>query len=823
MQGLLSLLVALVAAAICASVDNCNFKAYEIMTIEDINLCYDQITDDTEYVRDQTVAAVLSYLDANAFTEYYRDANLSVGFPYVDIKSDVAALKDADFTSEYEFHWELARLMRQLKDPHSVYSIPSCFTRVYYALPFAVSSYFGENGQYLTLNQLPTDYAFITVQYLEDGAYGDTEFLFNAASEQLKIDELYITDEDGNSLTDNESDPVRALRIWADDDVYVSKNSATRFNRAIRSDFYIRGSRYGRPSYRVSVKISGTIYELPWLAVSSETIGSQQDLLSFCPLNTSLPVSVAEANLDSGAGPRQNRYAPMQRMLSHTSDLPPTPSGQGSSQGRGAGASVSGRQDTLLSSNSGNLTRLYSGDHISLYSYVTQDRLTKAHVISVPSFSPDSEEQFVTDMQNIMSMLSESVPGDMLFVDLRDNGGGYIELGVKLLYYMLPDMAKPSSGFYMRKKCDLYDLLDECGYFEDDETLYEFISHSEHPASEMYADKHDKYSTERTFIDKSGESVTREYMANYTFCNPDYFDYSGHRRSDMGDTFYENIHYDASNTYLISEGYCGSTCATYAAHVSEIHAGKLVGLGGVLGADGLADSDTGDLSISSFAGGSVLDSQEFEELLTEYEQDFSDSRAPPFMPRNGYIRFPYEALLSWRDNFTPLEFMQQVVDFQVPWWPQPDRASTADELSDVLAAVIDFLNQQRTDNTAFTFETDEDCDSGVANAVGGHYFDVAALDFSSECSAVYCADGYYPIWSTDGYITSCEEISETQIPIGALGWVGIVSCCLAVAVMIGVFVYWLIRYLNGNPMSAPPKQAEASDANSSDLASARSS
>eukprot|EP00767_Chilomastix_cuspidata_P001256 gnl/Chilomastix_cuspidata/1406.p1 GENE.gnl/Chilomastix_cuspidata/1406~~gnl/Chilomastix_cuspidata/1406.p1 ORF type:complete len:836 (+),score=304.70 gnl/Chilomastix_cuspidata/1406:47-2554(+) len=790
--ALLAFLALLACAFAFVEQDSCQFRAFEIEDLQVVKNCYNQIYEDLPYVQDQTIASVLSYLDANVFTEYYNEMNDTMNFSPVDIASDVRALGARDFENEYEFHHALARTLQQLKDPHSVYVMPSAFSQIFFALPFSVSSVFGADGQRLHLSRLPPDYSFVTLQFLTGSSRAQKAALFDAAQSNAPITQLLIVDEHNRSLTDGVTEPVEALRVWADREVYHSKSSAARFNRAVASDFFIRTPQYGIPSDRVFVEVNGELLEVPWLAVATADIGSQADLMARSPLSAAALGLELDESCTKPAKRRRNMPGPSRRMLSETLNLPNAQHSENMPPPLPVSAPVLGPQSIRSTTAHGALTRLFVGDSILLHEFEDAVTDTTAHLLTIPSFSPDSDEQFLADLRSVLVMLAEDTPRDMLFIDLRGNGGGSIELGVKLLYYLLPDVAKPSSGLYMRKHCPLNDLLNDEGFFQNADYISEFLSHSPIDYARAYSGRDAAFRTERVFGAGTARETMRTYMTNYTLCGPDYFDSSGHRRPDMGDTFYENIPYDQNSIYVITDGFCGSTCATFAAHMSEVHAGKFIGLGGVFDASASPDGPTGRLPVYSFAGGSVQDSKNFEEIWADLCVDLSDSRVPPPMPRDGYLRFAYEALLSWHDNHTPLEFVNKEVDFQIPWWSRARNDEGTVELAEMLATVVGFLQAQPTTQTKDTFLT-TGCAQDIDAAIGGTYWDPMAGQWSDECSAVFCADGYYPVWAPGGRISDCLPLPETFVPLDAWEVISIVAFCLLGVAVVSVLTWWILH------------------------------
>ncbi|GIQ88487.1 hypothetical protein KIPB_010743, partial [Kipferlia bialata] len=128
---------------------------------------------------------------------------------------------------------------------------------------------------------------------------------------------------------------------------------------------------------------------------------------------------------------------------------------------------------------------------------------------------------------------------------------------------------------------------------------------------------------------------------------------------------YPGMEIPTENMIILTDALCGSTCSCFAKHAQESHSAVMVGLGGIA-----SKYDEYQFDVSSFAGGSVLDSNYIQSQLTD-DMHKTEGIPAPF-PTDAYLRFAFEQVFSWdpEDYTSPLEFKVNPTDVQIPYWPR---------------------------------------------------------------------------------------------------------------------------------------------------------
>ncbi|GIQ82688.1 hypothetical protein KIPB_003868 [Kipferlia bialata] len=653
---------------------------------------------------------------------------------------EIEFLWQQDYPSEYDMHIALAQLFKRLKDPHSVYVPPSCFNILYWAHPVALGTSLDTDAgeQKIYLRNLPSNYSFVSLQYVQQLLTDDTakaQLLLSMLAEEAEVTGITINTATG--ILGEKMDPMVAVRDFADRQVYISKNAAVRFDQAIRSDWYLRGKMYEAPPHSITYTVlHGGVevnMEVPFFGVSPQMLTSPEDLMSFCPIRDGAFVTAPE---------------PTQRLVEMQAPPPSPVQGTAEREAEAVGSALNAMRGSLPTGTAktavaSDLRRVFVANKLSLYMY-EPDGTDYVAILQIPSFSPSSPTQWRLDLLTALDLISEST-AEYLVVDLRYNGGGYVCLGVMLDFLLNPDASHPSSGLYDIKKTPVTDAV--LPAMEGDDQNYEYVSHTPRDLA-YFADTDRTKTFTNSFYGEPGASVSTDVFENgyydtHTFCAMDFFNEDGTRNGQLGETARWARPLPPTNILFVTAGYCGSTCGCTVARAKEMGIGKTVAVGGLwvkdqLTGDMVIDADNA-LSVVSFPGGSVLDSDYVTSVMEEYgvEPDTLHGLPGP-MPRDNYLRFPYHEIYSSLETDKVLEFSDIQPDFHIPFWPGAGQGS-AESLPLMLEAVLPVFNM----HAPWEAQLSPAC-STSNHAVNGQVWNEESGSFDGDCSIMWCQDGYYP-------------------------------------------------------------------------------
>jgi hypothetical protein len=507
----------------------------------------------------------------------------STGPPYsinLDIMGELSAtqaLIDAEtFTKDIDFQEHVQDIFQLTLDAHTRYRKPACYN-ANFVQPFAFDMHVVPGS---TPDNVSSQNPAVTSMDTEPRLY----IMENLYTEQYKVQypssniEDYIGQEilllDGLEATS-------AISQWGDTHETRSNNRGVRFNSAIRSYLY-------RSAMQTSILpmtdlivtlVNGTELTLPWLASYTDGLAD----VSLC--------AAAEPDNVAVSGKRGDQ----------------TPS------------AVS----TPLLTRAQSSTTLDAHPPVLLHPHVLQDERPDREVI-VPSDSPYYLSCFVQTVSStnatlagvqkvlVMKVASFSPPGDnytdawthflnfaetclsqpfdLVVVDVMQNGGGYVCLGLRLI-----------------------ELLVEA--FEDDHTLVQMnydLPHS--PLMDAYIATNNKsnpypdpemveqildQATQESFVDGDayyypGRNVT---MGGVTSWRTNIFSLDCREAEAMpANGFRPSTFMPPEKLVILTDGTCGSTCASFTKIPQEAGKATFVGAGGLWHED---------MDVSSFAGGFV--------------------------------------------------------------------------------------------------------------------------------------------------------------------------------------------------------------------------
>ncbi|TNJ26834.1 hypothetical protein GMRT_10587 [Giardia muris] len=757
-------------------------KPKEVITLDELSKMLDSIPLDIKAVADPTLDTLIKLVDMYVFDEMAKDpippfGGMDQGPGYarltpVDLKARLNSIRGRidSFDNDFSFHNELSHAYLDLKDPHTVYAKPQGYAAFRLALPLTLSPSLQKDGKMeYVLSELPPEYSFVTQAYR-----------LLCHEQGISLDSFI----GGTVAKINGIDAHVAVQQFADDLVYVSKNPHARYNRALSTDFYLRSLRvYCWPGTTGSPLDTETYtFEFSSLEGTLEL-----PLLAFSTVEFEDAYAIAEKNRPSTeTGAVETPTSPLRRFLA--ADVIPAP--------------------TLEDEDNMEFSAIHTFSDLSLYR-LTRDNKLVAYLLNILTFAPEDPNAFVDAFEQCMQAMDDKQSEDAyLFVNLAENGGGYVTLGYRVLHVLAPTV-EPLFGNYTVRKSRYAEYYASAGLFAR-QARYRLTDWMRYRNNAWYTGE------TQTFTFPTSQAV--DYSGTYTFDlaydEGEFVEALDHLMSVKPPSFLQK--YGVSRLVFLTDGTCGSTCATLANRAREARAGLWIGIGG-----NVELRDNISMVVASFAGGSVMDtdyifSKDF--LEDNVEERLSIRR----LPTSAIHRWAFEQLFSWNTSqkyspvATPLEFVNNPVDLYVDLWPTPKTGMKSPTFyRDLSNAVYDTVTTKGC--LDFQVQLDTEYCPPLGNKLFGHQCNPLTNTYSPTTCAFYSC--------MSGYILSladlCEPVHEkwdqpqTAIERGIYAGLAVVLALL-IGALTGYFVWRCIVFARAK-RTASIKSAEIGETGETSL------
>ena len=390
-------------------------------------------------------------------------------------------------------------------------------------------------------------------------------------------------------------------------------------------------------------------FELPWLASYQAGLGD----VDYC---AAVDPDAVSARLQSG-----KQVVPPPNPLLHPELLsPPVPLTQERlTRGPDTKSGLRGSPDTKTHAR----TVIVPADSASTVSCFIQQQnapvsgVENVLVMKVASFAPDDFRAFLQDVETCIT-----TDYDLMVIDVMQNGGGIVCLGLRLLQLLVEDYNQDPSLVQMNYDLPHSPLMDQ--YIETVNSNEGYINLE---TGEPYADGKAYY---------YGRNVT---MGGVEHQRTNYFalDCSDFEKLPIG--FKPKKFLSPDRLLMLTDGTCGSTCACFTKIPQEHGKATLVGVGGLW---------EEAFDVSSFAGGFVSNPDVMADIASE-----SGINNFPAFKTNQHWQFDWAIWYSQKFPTRPAQFVVTEPDFREAFWGFPhaavDPAVTTDMVSSLYDRVID--------------------------------------------------------------------------------------------------------------------------------------
>lgn len=539
---------------------------------------------------------------------------------------------NGDFATDVEFQEYLQNIFQATLDAHTRYQKPECYNAIF-VQPFAfdmridnTTGMSNEPSVYLMKNLYTETYASLYAMNL-DGFDGKEVTLLNG---------LEFTSE---------------ISAWGDTHETRSNNRGVRFNSAIRSYMYRSAKSYSvLPISALTLTFrDGSTLTLPWMV--SYTNGLAE--VSRC----AAPPEVVAT--DSAASSLEQHKHKSLRGLSSGGFL--SFHLDASSSDEDAHPHLLSRPRPLSSKVLLDETRTDrevilppdSPTYVSCFvQTVTGENASLADVsrvlvMKVASFSPEGEweeawEAFLNDTQTCLS-----VEFDMIVVDVMQNGGGYVCLGLRLIELLVEEYEDDHTKVQMiydlphSPLMDLYiDVVNAPNPYPDPGDVEQILNRE---TQEQFEDGRAYY--------YPGRNLTQGGVSSWR-TNP--FSLDCRVAEGMPANNWRPPRFmPVEKLIILTDGTCGSTCASFTKIPQEAGKATFVGAGGLW--------DEG-MDVSSFAGGFVCNPEYLQNIA-----NWSGTTFPKF-ETNQRWQFGWATWYSAKLPSRPVQFTVQDPNYRQAFW-----------------------------------------------------------------------------------------------------------------------------------------------------------
>ena len=298
--------------------------------------------------------------------------------------------------------------------------------------------------------------------------------------------------------------------------------------------------------------------------------------------------------------------------------------------------------------------------------------VSRTLVMQVTSFNPPGEFQdasagFLGDAGKCLNQTSY----DLVVINVMQNGGGYVCLGLRLLQLIIEDYNVDPTLTQMNYDLPHSPLMDK------------YIQAVNSPDPDPVPDENggiiDK-STGKAFPDGKayyypGRNVTQ---GGQTSWRTNYFSLNCDAAGDLPALDFKPSKFmSPDRLLLVTDGTCGSTCACFTKIPQEHNKATLIGIGG----DAL---DSGIDDVSSFAGGFLSNADEMAGIANQTGiGDF------PFFLTNQRWQFNWGVWYSEKFPTRPAQFTSQSPNYNIKFWGFPHPSISPDVTTSMVSELYD--------------------------------------------------------------------------------------------------------------------------------------
>ena len=588
-----------------------------------------------------TLDVLMQSLENYGFKDLYH----STGPPYsisLDVQGELAATVDMvnndEFANDLDFQEHVQNILQKTIDAHTRYQKPYCYDATFIQ-PFSFEMKIVPDPN----NAVESEPRLFTMRNSYTDQYKTTLPDYAATVDAILDKEILLL---------NGVEFTAEISSWGDAHETRSNNRGARFNAAFRSYLY-RSAVSVVTGQIEDLKVTladGTEYTLPWMAMYTSKLADPA-------------VCAKQATTDSVK--EEQSLSPINRIPIHH-ELVYTLHPERLTDTR------SDRQ-VIIPSNDTYFVSCFIQTMEST-TVTKKAKINRVLVMKIASFAPPGESTF---LEHAATCLSTEY--DLVVVDVMQNGGGEVCLGLRMLELLIEDYAKDHTKVQMHYDLPHSDLMDK--YIEvvnspspfpgDDGDIIDLTTHK------PFADGRAYYYPGRNVTQGGKVSWRTNYFA---------LDCSAIEALPTPN-FKPSRYMPKEKLIILTDGTCGSTCASFTKIPQEAEKATFVGAGGLWHEN---------MDVSSFAGGFVSNADVMFQIA-----NLSGLTFPTFLTNQRW-QFDWAVWYSQKLPSRPTQFTEQTPEYREAFWGFPHVSIPSTATTAMVSSLYDSVINNAIDRVAAT-------------------------------------------------------------------------------------------------------------------------
>ncbi|KAJ5070509.1 hypothetical protein M0811_10778 [Anaeramoeba ignava] len=548
--------------------------------------------------------------------------NISTEFHHfqINLTEEFNQINQQMFSNDFDFQQSISDVFDSLYDAHTIYIKPQCYVSLYLVFPLQLS---------LKENQYSNPEVYVS------GILANSDNIANIYESITGIDPRdYI----GETIITIDNQDAWYYLLVESSKLSISKDPSSCLNEYLQNDFMALNLGYSPIPEKENrtIQFNSGFVDFPFIGMCTSNFSSQSDFQTQCLCNwikcknleKSKSKNFKEKERKEVLSPVLEKRKRIKQMIREYFT---------SKDNENKNENQKEEQENVID---GSVIIFNTSDSVN-FEVFTGDSGIQYGILQVISFMPDDLNEFGEIIDYGMEYI-QSNNIDYLVIDLKQNGGGYIDLSYQLFHYFFNLTNEPIFGNYDFRHSNLNDqLFIKCAENEnckgDSESLYSPLLW--YNQTEQQFNNSDYYTPGISYL--RGEEVSQYSIPIHEVSNISYK---------------SPIQFDKNHFILLSDGICGSSCAVFSSKIIQNNLSTTFTIGGI---------PNSEMGFNSFPGGQVYNSESLlYDLLIQFPYIYGitiDNPPTPFESDNE-VSFTYREIYPFDTNeinnsTIPLEFM----------------------------------------------------------------------------------------------------------------------------------------------------------------------